>query len=70
MKNFDSQIKALSGKIRHHLDHEYKSPENRIRNRNMLEQEYNRAAKFPADELSPAVWDEMNDLAEDAGIGK
>lgn len=64
MKSFDPQIIALSGKIKHHLSYDYKSPDNRARNQDELYNEVQQALKFPIVEVTPSVWDEMIELAE------
>jgi|GEM_PF-2662664 len=66
MKPFDRQIQALTGQIKHHLSYSYSNEENRARNAAELVKEYNAVSKFPTFEISSCVWDEMNDLAEQA----
>ncbi len=68
MKAFDKEIQALSGKIKHHLGHNYSNDTNRARNSAELVHEYRKASQFPASEVTCSVWDKMNGLARQALI--
>ena len=68
MKTLDVQIQALTGKIKHHLQHDYSSDANRLRNHEELRKQYQVVSDLPISEISQDVWDEMNDLASEAMI--
>ena len=68
MKAFDSEIKALTGSIKHHLGHTYLSDKNRAARESELRAAYQKVSKFPTQEITGHVWDEMNNLAEQAMI--
>lgn len=67
MRSYDHLILGLTGKIKHHLSHTC-SEDNQRRNATELAREYNKCTKFPLIEVSSAVWDEMDYLANQALI--
>ena len=68
MKPLDTEIKALTGKITHHIHRPYRSEENRSRNNIQLAEEAKRILSMPAREASEDVWNELSDLAQSAGL--
>jgi len=68
MSGLDDIIKELSQKLRFHLSQPYSSNEDRQHHENELRELYQEVSRFPVQELTASVWDEMNDLAEQAQI--
>ena len=64
----DTEIKALTGEIRHYLQHKYNNLDNATLCLDELNKKYEKVSKFPLSEISQHVWDEMDILATKADI--
>ena len=64
----DTQVRALKGKLKHHLTHEFLNEENKQRNFDEMKKEYEALLELPLNEITSFVWDSMNNYAEKVGI--
>jgi len=59
-KPMDTQAQSLKGKVVHFMSHEFKTPENKDRNRKEILKEWEGLKQIPITEFSQNTWDDLN----------